>query len=149
MKTTEILYHQVLRDEIAQIKSNIELCFTDLQKRVKSVQMMIYSSEIMRTLMMDLLDLAQMENSTFKLNKSYFNMSDVFKCAFAVIQHVADTKNVYLELAPISDQEKTYYDQIYGDRSRFLQVIINFLSNALKFSNKDSKVVAHLKILEN
>jgi hypothetical protein len=30
--------------------------------------MLIYNSEIMRNLMMDLLDLAQMENSTFKLN---------------------------------------------------------------------------------
>jgi len=39
--------------------------------------MMIFSSAIMRNLMMDLLDLAQMENSTFKLNKSYFSILQV------------------------------------------------------------------------
>jgi len=31
----------------------------------------------MKNLMMDLLDLAQMENCTFKLNKSYFNIRDI------------------------------------------------------------------------
>ena len=36
--------------------------------------MMLYSSELMRNLMMDLLDLAQLENSTFKLNKEYFSI---------------------------------------------------------------------------
>ena len=30
---------------------------------------MIYNSKLMKNLMMDLLDLAQMENNTFKLNK--------------------------------------------------------------------------------
>jgi hypothetical protein len=54
--------------------------------------MMIYSSEIMRTLMLDLLDLAQMENSTFKLNKRFFSVFDVVKSAFGVVQHVADKK---------------------------------------------------------
>ncbi len=45
-----------------------------VSKRVESVKMMIFSSEIMRNLMMDLLDLAQMENNTFKLNKAYFSI---------------------------------------------------------------------------
>ena len=51
--------------------------------------MMTFSSEIMRTLMMDLLDLAQMENSTFRLNKSFFNMHDVVNTAFGIVSHVA------------------------------------------------------------
>jgi len=56
--------------------------------------MMIYSSEIMRNLMMDLLDLAQMENNTFKLNKVYFSLYDVIEKAFGVVGHVADKKMV-------------------------------------------------------
>jgi signal transduction histidine kinase len=38
---------------------------------------MIYSSELMRNLMMDLLDLAQMENNTFKLNKGHFSLPEI------------------------------------------------------------------------
>ena len=111
--------------------------------------MMKFSSEIIRTLMMDLLDLAQMENSTFKLNKTFFSMSDVAKCAFTVVSHVADSKNVTLQLNYINKSEKQYYNGLYGDKSRFLQVLINLLNNALKFSNRDSKVVVFLKMLKN
>lgn len=72
-----------------------------LSKRVESVKMMIFSSEIMRNLMMDLLDLAQMENNTFKLNKGYFSMTETVKKAFGVVGHVAEKKNVALVLEPI------------------------------------------------
>ena len=47
--------------------------------------------------MLDLLDLAQMENSTFKLNKSYFSIFEVIKKAFSMVSHVAKKKNVALE----------------------------------------------------
>ena len=59
--------------------------------------MMLFSSELMRNLMLDLLDLAQMENSTFKLNKSYFSIFEVIQKAFSMVSHVAKKKNVALE----------------------------------------------------
>lgn len=46
---------------------------------------MMYSSEIMHTLMLDLLDLAQMENSTFKLNKKFFSMQETIKNVFGQV----------------------------------------------------------------
>lgn len=58
--------------------------------------MMLFSSEIMRNLMMDLLDLAQMENNTFKLNKDFFSIINTIKNAFSVVGHVANKKNVTL-----------------------------------------------------
>lgn len=61
-------------------------------KRVSTVQMMISSSELMRNLMMDLLDLAQLDNSTFKLNKKFFSLHDVIQNAFGVVGHIADRK---------------------------------------------------------
>lgn len=84
---------------------------------------------------MDLLDLAQMENNTFKLNKCYFSITEVIERAFSVVSHVADKKSVALLLDPISAEHEPYYSEIYGDSNRFMQVIINFLSNSLKFSD--------------
>ena len=59
--------------------------------------MMLFSSELMRNLMMDLLDLAQLENSTFNLNKDFFSIFDVINKAFSLVSHVAEKKNVALE----------------------------------------------------
>ncbi len=41
------------------------------------IETMNYTTGMMNNLMMDLLDLAQMEKNTFKLNKAYFNVFDV------------------------------------------------------------------------
>jgi len=52
-------------------------------------------------------------------------------------------------LKDIPPLEQAYYNEVYGDESRFLQVIINFLSNSLKFSKQGSRIKVFLKILEN
>jgi signal transduction histidine kinase len=120
-----------------------------MTKRVETIRMMKFSSNIMRNLMMDLLDLAQMENSTFKLNKEFFNINVTIKKVFDLVGHVAQKKNVQLVLLPPAKREEPYFNAIYGDESRFVQVIINFLSNSLKFSNSGSKINIFLKTLEN
>lgn len=122
-----------------------------LIKRADSVKMLIFNSAIMRNLMMDLLDLAQMENNTFKLNKSFFSVFDAIDKAFNVVSHVAQRKSVTLERSVLKDgnDNDQYYSQIYGDEGRFMQVIINFLSNSLKFSSYGSKIKVFLRMLEN
>lgn len=98
--------------------------------------------------MMDLLDLAQMENNTFKLNKVFFSLPDAIKQACEIVSHQARTKNLQL-LGPMMQQsEEQYFDQIYGDRNRLVQVVTNFLSNSVKFSNKNSKIIVKICILQ-
>jgi hypothetical protein len=61
-----------------------------------------------------------MENSTFKLNKSFFSMFDVVESAFGVVSHVAEKKEVALEFTPNSEKETPYYSELFGDQSRFM-----------------------------
>jgi len=90
-----------------------------------------------------------MENNTFKLNKGYFSFRDLIGKAFGVVGHIADKKQVALVMEDIPQHEAPYYERVYGDESRFLQVCLNFLSNSLKFSDPDSKIVVFLKMIEN
>ena len=55
---------------------------------------MVYNSELMRNLLMDLLDLAQLKNDRFSLNKQYFSLETVIDRAITVVQHAAQYKNV-------------------------------------------------------
>ena len=71
--------------ELDSVQANIAKTSSELTNGISTLRMMIFSTEIMRTLMMDLLDLAQMENSTFRLNKSFFSMHDVVNTAFGIV----------------------------------------------------------------
>jgi signal transduction histidine kinase len=44
----------------------------------------------------------------------------------------------------MSAEDEEFFQQVYGDRSRLIQVIINFLSNSIKFSHRGSKIVVEL-----
>jgi signal transduction histidine kinase len=47
----------------------------------------------------------------------------------------------------MQQSDAKFFEQIYGDRNRLVQVLTNFLSNSIKFSNRDSQIVINLEIL--
>lgn len=48
----------------------------------------------------------------------------------------------------MNSQDAPFFQLVYGDRSRLVQVITNFLSNSIKFSNRNSKIIIELEILQ-
>ena len=47
------------------------------------------------------------------------------------------------------DQSHPYiFRKIYGDRRRYLQILLNFISNSLKFTQQEGSIIVVLKILE-
>ena len=109
---------------------------------------MYYTSQIMHNLMRDLLDFAQFERNTFKLNKEYFSLFKVIEEALAIVTHKAQSKNVEVITPVVEASYQSYYKNIYGDKLRFLQVIINLLSNSLKFSEANSRIIMRIKTLK-
>ena len=63
----------------------------------------------MHNLMMDLLDLGQTENNSFKLNKSFVSLIDLIDRAIVIVQHHADSKGVKFVRQDIQDQHIIYY----------------------------------------
>ena len=102
----------------------------------------------MRLLMLDLLDLAQIENNSFKINEEFFNLHEQIENSFNIVRHLADRKQVNLIYPQLSEVESEIFSKISGDSRRYMQIIINFLSNALKFSNPKSKIKINLRLNE-
>ena len=63
---------------------------------------------MMNTLMLDLLDLAQMENRSLKINKVYFNLIELIDQAFMLLDHVSNMKTIALEKKFDSENEKCF-----------------------------------------
>jgi signal transduction histidine kinase len=43
-------------------------------------------------------------------------------------------------------KEKYFFKRLLGDERRYLQILINFLSNAIKFSLEKSRIIVGLRI---
>ena len=48
----------------------------------------------------------------------------------------------------LTESDNKHFIMILGDERRYLQILVNFLSNALKFSSKKSKICVQLKVNE-
>jgi hypothetical protein len=69
----------ILRNEMEGMVADSEAQDARLAECVDHVKIMIFTAEIMENLMMDLLDLAQMENNTFKMNKAFFSIFEAIE----------------------------------------------------------------------
>jgi len=62
--------------------------------------------------------------------------------------HNAEKKKVKLNGPHIKPEDSRFFDQIYCDKNRVIQVVVNFLSNSIKFSHADSEIDVSIEILE-
>jgi signal transduction histidine kinase len=75
------------------------------------------------------------------------NLIGVVEMAFNVISFQAANKNIKLILS--LDAHKPFiYQRVVIDIRRMLQVLLNFISNSLKFTPKNGFIKVHLRILE-
>ena len=81
--------------------------------------MLSHSSGIAKNLMLDLLDLAQLQNNTFRVNEEKFSLYELVRDAFNVVSHIASVKNV--TLVPPSLLQESFsevFSNVYSDRHR-------------------------------
>ncbi|WP_342646961.1 PAS domain S-box protein [Mucilaginibacter sp. CSA2-8R] len=84
-------------------------------------------------LVSDLLDVSKIEAGKLQLTKDNFDICQVVDDAIELIQHSNKTHTISFH--PNIDNL-----QIYGDPQRIEQVIINLLTNAIKYSPQDNRV---------
>lgn len=82
----------------------------------------------------DLLSLEHSKSGSFTLNKEATEINHLIERAIESVRAFADKQNVRLEFEP------TPNTKIVADGDRIVQVLVNLLGNAIKFSPKDSAV---------
>jgi CheY-like chemotaxis protein len=84
----------------------------------------------------DVLDLSRAEAGRLVLHKDWVSLAEVVGTAVAVVQPLIQNKQLALELS-IPDT----LPQLYCDRTRIRQVVLNLLSNAARFTEEGSITV--------
>ncbi|KAL4436233.1 hypothetical protein ABPG74_015824 [Tetrahymena malaccensis] len=120
---------------------NCSISFLDLYKQLKDgsedeadvnefIEPSLRSNQLMLNMVNDILDFVQMTENKFKFNPISFNLIDLLEECLLLIKVHADIKNINLQLIKNDLVPKT----IVSDPNRIRQIILNFLSNSLKFT---------------
>jgi len=83
----------------------------------------------------DLLDLSKIEAGKMEMNREILSLENVVKEAVDSIEAYADKKSIKLTVAA-----EEHLPQISIDRDRIIQIIINLVMNAFKFTPEKGKV---------
>ncbi|KAL4436251.1 hypothetical protein ABPG74_015842 [Tetrahymena malaccensis] len=130
-----------LRTPLNFIKLMIEKCEEEESlKMIKVILPMIKSNcELLMSLINDILDHQQMQEGKFRLVTSDFSVNTLFDEVQQLFKIQSEEKNIKVirNIAPNVT--------INSDKNRLKQILINLMSNAIKFTQKGQiKISAHL-----
>ncbi|AUM14282.1 hypothetical protein Kalk_18445 [Ketobacter alkanivorans] len=108
------------------------------EKREELFDIINHASEDLMRLLSELLDVSAIESGKLRLNKTDFDMGELIEKRVRFYQTAAEQKDIVLNTALIDQCE------VHGDAGRLAQVIDNLISNAIKYSGRDTAVTISL-----
>ncbi|BCD67667.1 ATP-binding protein [Nitratiruptor sp. YY09-18] len=99
------------------------------------------SSENLLEIINNILDLAKIENNKIELESVVFEPIEEFENAIEVYATRAAEKNIDLALFVDPHLDKP----LKGDPTKIKEVLINLISNAIKFTNKGGEIVVEIR----
>ena len=128
-----------LRTPLTSIRSFSEILLDNpemaREQRGSYLEIVVKETERLTRLVNDVLDLAKMESDRMEWRMESVDLREVVSEARAAVSQLFGERELSLDLAPGSLV-------VNGDRDRLLQVVINLLSNARKFSDERAGRVA-------
>ncbi|KAL6529769.1 mitochondrial 2-enoyl thioester reductase [Orobanche gracilis] len=99
------------------------------------VETILKSSNLLATLINDVLDLSRLEDGSLLLEMATFSLHSLFREVLNLIKPIASVKRLYVTLSLSPDLP----EYAVGDEKRLMQVLLNVVGNAVKFT-KDGGV---------
>ncbi len=135
-----------LRTPLTTIRGTLEIVASgkvgDLTEKGKNmIQMAEHSSQLLVALARDLLEIEKLEAGMLELNKMETSIENVFKQAVDSVAIIAQKRKVNVE---------TSGDGVmFADGNRVVQILVNLITNAIKFSPPDSTVTVCSRVKDN
>lgn len=120
----------VMRGSLEVLQENV---ITDKDKIQEYYKQMLLEAKFLERLVGDLLALARLQNTDFKIEISKLNLTDVINDVVRSAMQIANNKNITIN----KEIENNIYE-INGDYERLRQMFLIILGNAIKFSKENS-----------
>ena len=111
----------------------------------KHVRIIYNASKTLLAIVNDVLDVSKLEVNRLELDPRPFSLVSLIENTAELLQGEADAKGISINVELAADLPMT----LLGDDSRLRQVILNLMSNALKFTTKGSIVIGAVNESDN
>ena len=136
-----------LRTPLNSIIGSVQylIIYEDLNnEQIETVGSIESSAEYLLNMINEILDIAKIEAGKMEINIAAVNILTLVENSFEMLFPLADDKNLIFEF-----HHNDFDDKLYKtDAKMFMQIVINLISNAIKFTKKGS-IVLTLKTEDN
>lgn len=128
-----------LRTPLAALKASTVLLGRNLpdDRRKEIIYTMQSETERLSRMTTDFLDLARLESGRTRLDLVDFDARVLVGESLEIVRHQADEKRIKMSI--VGDALT-----IHGDRSKIKQVLLNLLTNAIKYNREDGDIYCHV-----
>ncbi len=96
----------------------------------------------LNTLLNDLIEIARIESGEMKMSFRYFSIGEFLQGVVDEMRGQAEKKNLSLSMLPGIRPD----EQVYGDRDRLKQVMVNLIDNAIKYTEPGGSIFCSVDI---
>jgi len=128
-----------LRTPLTSIKSFAEILLTydsDPETRKEFLNIINDESDRLTRLINDFLDLSKIESGNIQWETTLVDITEVIKTSINTTESLSARMNLTMDMENVQD-----VPTVWGDKDRFVQVMTNLISNAIKFSPEDGKII--------
>lgn len=108
-------------------------------KRNEHLGVIISETDRLNKLVTEMMTVSKLQSNQIELNKETVNIVELAKSSFNSFKVLSDQDGFELKFKPCKDC------YVYGDKDKLLQVMNNFISNAVKYSGDNKFVSVELK----
>src|SRR5690625_684391 len=106
----------------------------------ENLQLLVQIGQRMTLLLNDILDMSRLQEKKIRLHKENVNLRAVTAGAIDIVQFMISGKNLQFHLnIPAS------FPEVKADENRLIQILLNLLHNAVKFTNEGSITIEATK----
>lgn len=121
----------------------VSLTESDTAKIRKSLKVILKSGELLLNLLNDLLTFSKNQVGNISLDEKEFEIKEIVSQLHSLFDVQAAEKGITIGYTLVPDSISSMI--LYGDSSRILQVVINLISNGLKFTKYKGEVSLAVK----
>ena len=135
-----------IRSPLSGIVSLLDVIIDDPKKNIENLMIIQNTGNQILRLVNDLLDVSKIDKGKMSIENIQFDISEVIQSIKLFYEKISDEKKIKINC---TIDYSLINKQALGDPYRIRQIISNFVSNAIKFTEINGEIIISVKLIDS